>query len=128
MFMVVVHRGREQVMADPDGTELATFRPNAQLFGRRLRVQVALSDHGVGSLREARRAPKGRGTYDVSFGTGTPAARIITRLVRGDVDEIEARPRRRGVTSQRCASLALATCLRQMLVTGPIVSGSGYGG
>jgi hypothetical protein len=127
VFMVVVHRGRDFVMFDPDGTELAALRPNAQVLGRRIRVRVTLADHGAGSLRE-RRMQDGARTYSVSFGSGPPTARLTGRIESTEICEITLTHDGEASPPQRCASLALATCLRQMIVIGPVFSGgASYG-
>jgi hypothetical protein len=124
VFMVVVHRARDYVMADPDGTEVATLRPSSQLFGQRLHVRVTLAEHGTGSLRETRRGSKrGIRSHDLSFGTTPPAARVTSHFEGSEIVEVTLAHDAGASPPQRCASLALATCLRQMLVTGPSLGG-----
>jgi hypothetical protein len=128
-FMLVVHRGRDYVIADPDGTELGTLRPSAQVLGRRLRVRVTLANHDPGSLRESGHGAKGGGrNYDLSFGAGAPAARIASQFLGTEITEIALVHDPGASPPQRCAALALATCLRQMIVTGYSTGGGGYYG
>jgi hypothetical protein len=117
LFMIIVNDRREYVLADPDGTELATLRPHPQMLGRRLVVSVTRARGNEGQLRARRRQGRGTRVHDVQF-SDTVAATITGHYVGNGLAKITLDHEADATPAQRCISLALATCLPRMNLSG----------
>ena len=116
-------------MADPDGTEVGGFRRRAQFSGARLQVLMNLPGFGDGRLRERRRRIRGRRIFDLTFESDEGSCTIERHFPQDGGEHVELVHAEDATPPQRCAALALATCLPQIepVAAAGIASGSVLG-